>query len=100
MDLCCNKTPFSASCQSASFNPKQALLLDIGTRATCINASLAHSTDLYLVSPTCFLYKFYGGPLCIQLVTSNSKMEETNTMQIFAYFDCLFYYFKNLEMLF
>ena len=76
-DLGCNKAPFSASCQSASFHLKQAFLLDIGTRETCINASLTHSNDPCLVSPTCFQYKSYGGPLCIELVTYYRKPEET-----------------------
>ena len=94
-----NAINFSALCQSASFHPKQALLLDIGTtRATCINASLTHSNDRYLVSPTCFQYKFYGGSLCIQLVMSNRKTEETITMQFLliltAYFTTLMN-FKN-----
>ena len=81
---------FSASCQSTLFLPKQAFLLGISTRVVCRNASLNHSGGPYLVSPNVSQCKFYGGPLCLQLVTSNRKQEETITMQIFAYFDGLF----------
>ena len=81
---------FSASCQSALFLPKQAFLLGISTRVTCRNALLNHSGGPYLVSQGVSQCKFYGDPLCLQLVTSNRKPEETITMQIFAYFNGLF----------
>ena len=81
---------FSASCQSALFLPKQAFLLGISTRVVCRNTSLNHSDGPYLVSPSVSQCKFYGGPLCLQLVTSNRKPEETITMQFYAYFDGLF----------
>ena len=82
---------FSASCQSALFLPKQAFLLGISTRVVCRNASLNHSGGPYLVSPSVSQYNFYGGPLCLQLVTSNRKPEETITIQFFEYFDGLFH---------
>ena len=83
---------FSASCQSVLFLPKQAFLLSISTslRVVSRNASLNHSGGPYLVSLSVSQCKFYGGPLCLQLVTSNRKPEETITMQIFAYFEGLF----------
>ena len=81
---------FSVLCQSALFLPKRAFLLGISTRVVCRNASPNHSGGPYLVSPSVSQCKFYGGPLCLQLMTSNRKPEETITMQIFAYFDGLF----------
>ena len=81
---------FSALYQSTLFLSKQAFLLGIDTTVVCRNASLNHSGGLYLVSPSVSQCKFYGGPLCLQLVMSNRKPEETITMQIFAYFDGLF----------
>ena len=72
------------------FLPKQAFLLGISIRVTCRNAAPNHSDGPYLVSPSVSQCKFYGGPLCFQLVTSNRKPEETVTVQIFAYFDGLF----------
>ena len=92
---------FSASCQSALFLPKQAFLLGISTRIVCRNTSLNHSGGPYLVFPSVSQCKFYGGPLCLQLVTSNRKPEKTITMQIFAYFDTLmnFKNFKNVHFI-
>ena len=72
------------------FLPKQAFLLGISIRVICRNALPNHSGDPYLISPSVSQCKFYGGPLCLQLVTSNRKPEETVTVQIFAYFDGLF----------
>ena len=82
------------------FLPKQAFLFDISTRETCTNASLNHSNSLHLTSQTHFHCKSYGASLCIQLVTSNHKSEETIIMQILhtltAYFNALMN-FKNLK---
>ena len=91
---------FSASCQSALFLSKQAFLLGISTRVVYRNASLNHSGGPYLVSPSVSQCKYYGGPLCLQLVTSNRKPEVTITMQIFAYLTAYFnalINFKNLK---
>ena len=60
----------------------------------CRNALLNHFDSPCFVSQTHFHCKFNGVPLCVQLVTSNHKTEETITMQIFAYFDSLFYHFN------
>ena len=90
---------FSTLCQSTLFLSKQAFLLGISTRVVCRNTSLNHSGGLYLISPNVPQCKFYGGPLCLQLVTSNHKLEETITMQTFAYFEAYFNALMNFKIL-
>ena len=68
----------------------QVFLLGVSTRVTCRNISLNHSGGPYVVSSSASQCKFYGGPLCLQFVMYNRKLEEIIFLHTLkAYFNAL-----------